>query len=406
MTSPRIAAKLAGFALAVALVSAVGAQSEDLARTENGTATIRSIRALPSEEGWAVEVISTGPLVPSLSWAENPPRLIIDLPHAHLSNLTSRLAFASSGIAAVRVGQFQTTVARIVVDLVHPVRYSWDAAGNRLTIRVRPAPSAPRVTPVASHTVIPASRRVVAGSQAAVLPLGRRGQLRVCPGTTVSVIPSQSGRALLLAMGTGGLEAHYALGAAADSVLTPDFRILPAGRGEFDYAISADRRGNTCVRALPGNRTPAIVSELLGSGSYQVKPSEQVVFRAGQLQRVASSAPGGCGCAAMPEPNEHRETKPTSLASGQQNLANPETAPLPPSRPNDLQIQVDSSFVFRGNDPGDAPLSAQPANQLAELLPARSLPPPAPLETVLPPPKPRHRGFLGKIKGFFSAMFG
>jgi AMIN domain len=145
MKSLPIEAKLAGFALAAALVSSATAQSKpaSLVRPDRASATIRSVRALASEDGWAIEVISTRPLVPSLSRAENPPRLIIDLPNAHLANIQSRLAFQSSGIAGVRISQFQITVARIVLDLAQPVRYSWDAAGNRLTIRVHPAETGP-----------------------------------------------------------------------------------------------------------------------------------------------------------------------------------------------------------------------------------------------------------------------
>jgi len=432
MKSSLIAAKLRGFALAAALAPSAVAQSKpaSLVKTDRADATIRSVRALASEDGWAVEVISTRPLVPSLSRAENPPRLIIDLPNARLGNIQNRLAFQSSGIAGVRISQFQTTVARIVLDLAQPVHYSWDAAGNRLTIRVHPAglppPSPPGgsaavepvVLPVASKelthsTVVVSSAALVAGSSvtatadATIVHLTRGGEVRVCPGTTVSVTPSQSGRSLLLAMSTGALEAHYSLGPSADSILTPDFRILLAGPGEFDYGVSTDLRGNTCVRALAGNRTPVTVSELLGDGSYQVKPNEQVVFRSGHLEPDAARAPASCGCppaieGVPPRPYE-RETEPAQLADRQRSSAE-ETAMLPPSKANDIQVQVDSTFVFRAKDPANGPPT--PSAQ-AELLPARSLPPPALEETVLSPARPGpHHGFLGKIRGFFSTVFG
>ena len=406
MKSLLLAAKLAGFSLTAILVSLATAQLKpDLpARPDQADAIIRSVRALDSEDGWAVEVISTRPLVPALSRAQNPPRLVIDLPNAHLSSSQRRLAFQSRAIAGVRLSQFQTSVARIVLDLTQPVRYSWDAAGNRLTVRVRPAEGAPRapattgvppVQPVAlkksgTEVRLLAGSSVTAGVNAETLRL-EGGEVRVCPRTTISVTPSQSGRSLLLAMSTGALETHYTLGAAADSILTPDFRLVLTGPGEFDYAISTDLRGNICIGALPGNGSPLVVSELLGDGSYRVKPDEQVIFHSGQLQMAVRGAPAACGCS---------RATPGVLQTSAPAIQAPESAMLMPSEANDIHVQVDSSLVFRADDPATNPT---PSEQ-ARLLPARSLPCPMLEETALPP-RPRH-GFLGRVKGFISAVFG
>jgi hypothetical protein len=358
----------------------------------------------------------------------------------------------------------------VVVDLVKPVGHTWDAAGNRLMVRLRSSdqvtakpPSVPAFTlgiqpvavplgPGSSGTVVLAGNRaaagssVTAGSETSVLRLQRGGEVLVCPGTTVSVTSAQSGNTLMLGMNTGALEAHYKLDASADSILTPDFRILLAGPGEFHYAVSADSRGNTCVRALPGNTASVIVSELLGEGNYQVKPTEQIVFHSGRLNLVDAAVPARCGCpppeipvmraSAAPAVSDAKQPSSMDLAQprdgvkpvtpaasgrpsnvtlpGEAAALPPETAPLPPSKPNDVHVQVEAPFVFRAADmPADDPPAPKPAPIPAaqSLLPVRDLPRPATFETeVLPPAQSQakqiHHGAFAKIKGFFSAIFG
>jgi hypothetical protein len=86
----------------------------------------------------------------------------------------------------------------------------------------------------------------------------------------------------------------------------------------------------------------------------------------------------------------------------------PETAALPPSKPNDVHVQVEAPFVFRADD---LPAAKPAPIREAELLQARNLPRPATFETeVLPPPQTQarsgHHGVFARIKGFFAAIFG
>jgi hypothetical protein len=473
---PRIGIELVGLLLAGLLAIPSRAQSSPqlLASTEphqNPVAIVRTVQVLAGPDGPAVEILSNHPLVPSISRLENPPRLAIDLPNARLASNRKKIEFHDDEISGVRVDQYQKAppITRVVVDLTKPSAYTWDAAGNRLVVRLHglenataKPPSVPSFTqgvqPAAvplgggsSGTVVLADSRVAtgssvtAGSDTAILRLGRGGEVRVCPGTTVSVTSSQSGHALMFGMSTGALEAHYNLDASADSILTPDFRILLPGPGEFDYAVSADSRGNTCIQALPGNTASAIVSELLGDGTYQVKPSEQIVFHSGRLNLVDSAIRASCGCpapavpvmrasaapavaetnmpAAMRLSQPGSEVKPpVTPASLQQRMApspsqvtlsvmSPETAPLPPSKPNDIHVQVEAPFVFRAEAPRaiDPPPPPAPV-AAAEFLPLSDRLHPALFQTAVLPPPPaqarQHHGFFGKMKSFFAAIFG
>jgi hypothetical protein len=434
-------------------------------------AIVRSVRVISDKDGPAVEIISNRPIVPTIEKLDSPPRIVIDLPNVNLAVRRKRIEFTSQEINTVRVDQYQNNppVARVVVDLLKPSSYTWDAAGNRLMVRLHRAeetaaqpPSVPAFTAGVQPAVVPVSpgRRgavvlagsrvpagssVTAGADTAILSLSRGGQVRVCPGTTVSVTTSRDRHELMLGMSTGALEVHYPLDASADSVLTPDFRILLAGPGEFHYAIRADSRGNTCVRALPENTASAIVSELMGDGTYQVKPTEQVVFRSGRLSLLDTTVPEDCGCPApavpimrasvpsgpvipaenlpatmrlarpdndvkpVPPPVSTSGLQPTSPPPSQVTLsvAAPETAPLPASEPNEVHVQVDAPLIYRATDPQLPPAATQEAESLSATYSRQS--PPLPT-TVLPPPaeaqpEHQHHGFFGKIKGFFAAIF-
>jgi hypothetical protein len=425
----------------------------------SAVALVNSVQIVHEHGVPALEILATHPIVPVIQTLDAPTRLVVDLPYARMGQVQKHILVKEEGIAAIRTEQFrrQPPVTRIVVDLSGPYGYTWDAAGNRLMIRLKPAGgdtnydinagkqtalpplAAPTLSPAAAPAIVPVSggpgtvvlagsrigagASVTAGSETAVLALSRGGEIRVCPGTTVSVTPSKSKHELMLGMSSGALEAHYALDAAADSVLTPDFRILLAGPGEFDYAISADSHGNTCVRALMGNTASAIVSELMGDRIYQVKPTEQAVFRSGRIDKVDADVPLECGCP-PPATNTLRANTPlpapesalsanATLGSASAPAENgssaamlshgSETDPVPPSQPGELHMQIDAPFVFSGRHRTAGP----PAALVQEVasLPLEDSSRQIRLETVVDPPRIKHP-LLHRLKRFFVAVFG
>lgn len=282
-------------------------------------------------------------------------------------------------------------------------------------------------------TQIQSGSSLTAGDAAAVLKLRRGGEVRVCPRTNVSVAASPNGRDLLWGMNSGAIEAHFTLSASADTVMTPDFRILLSGPGIFHFAISADMKGNTCVRALPQNSASLIVTELNGDGTYQVKPNVQLVFQNGRVADPSPLIPPDCGCPAPSAPPvmQAEEKKPeepkTTIGSAgvapdlpTQALpaAQLPTAPVSPPEANQTHLQMEAPFVYEAGNPDQelnyvaARLRLIQGSTLpgASVLGPPMVPKPEPERAAVAPPvepaKPKEKkGFFGKMGSFFSKIF-
>lgn len=266
---------------------------------------------------------------------------------------------------------------------------------------------------------------VTAGSEPAGVRLTRGGELRVCPQTSLG-INSGSSRDLMLSLSGGAIEANYSINASADNIVTPDFRIQLVGPGQFHVAVASDFRGNACVKTLAGNLASVMVSELMGNGSYQVKPGEQVYFRNGSVAGATSHSLVECGCPAGPAILQAAEsvTQPPAAASSQtaQAEATPPdsqpalASPLPATEPNDVHVQVDAPLVFSARELEPAADPAPDSYAIAELkplampavfadlvAPSVAAPPPAAAVPIAAKPKKR-KGFFGRLGSFFVAM--
>jgi hypothetical protein len=240
---------------------------------------------------------------------------------------------------------------------------------------------------------------------------------------------------MMLAIGAGAMETHITLDNSTDEVVTPDFRILLRGPGEFDYAIRADAQGNTCVRTLPGNTSSAIIYELMGNGRFEFQPKDQIVFHGGRLNpedTALHSASGDntilpvdCGCPPPPRPmllasnaaaeEAPAESDPPPAPSSSNGSASalPESRPSPEAdgggTPPKAGVQIAELPAAMRNQPhveAQAVLTFRPSPSVPTfpLSGRRALPP----ITALPPPPQepaRHKRFEG-VRNFFAKIFG
>ena len=283
----------------------------------------------------------------------------------------------------------------------------------------------------ASASVLPVNQgmSVVSGSElsAGVAParlrLYRGGQLRICPRSNLS-ITSGSPMGMMFAMGTGTLEVDYRLNPrVADLLITPDFSINLVGPGVFHAAIGVNKKGDTCVKPLPGNTAELSFSELLGSTIYKVKATESVVFQGGKLNARADLKEE-CGCPAVAATMRASATAPPEQPIAGAPVTNPVT-PLPAQKPGQVQVEIDTPFVFNAGARGGAkpysvakvkfstlpniyflPDKVNPVVQgqtqtVAAVQTSKDAS--GPEETK---EKKEKKGFFGKIGGFFHGLFG
>jgi len=245
--------------------------------------------------------------------------------------------------------------------------------------------------------------QITAGDGEALLNLERGGQLRICPKTTLSLSADASSKALVFGLNTGSMELNYSLASAADSLITPDFRLQLISPGNFHLAISVSPSGDTCLHSLPSNSTAVFVAEMMGSDSYQLSPGKSVMFRGGRVSG-ATEAPAKCGCAEigarLPAPG------PTSTIPAVPAAAT--GSALAASKAGEAHLEVDSSFAYHGNEAAPdlygiashLSLSTDNSKLALALLPQVSGPPP---KTEAPAKKP---GLLHRLGGLLGRLIG
>jgi len=282
---------------------------------------------------------------------------------------------------------------------------------------------------VGSGTSVLSGSSIEAGRQPATLKLERGGSLLVCEGTKLSINSSQNGREMMFSLNSGNLELNYPLGTEADTLLTPDLRLLLPGPGTVHVAVRVEPQGDTCVQSLSSNASAIVISESMGDATYQVKPDEAVLFRAGHLSEATRSRQN-CGCPTPPQV-EVAKAAPPALADPKMPLQNLPVLPAPaavlasapppapraeapadnsakPPEANEPHLAVEAPFIFHGDD-------AMPdMREMVVMLKLESAKKLQMEPTVLPPSakanetqvaKKQSHHFLSKVGAFFASIF-
>ncbi|HUS18856.1 MAG TPA: hypothetical protein VMZ25_04355 [Terriglobales bacterium] len=270
------------------------------------------------------------------------------------------------------------------------------------------------VTLGANSTTIMSGSQVTAGASPAVINLTRGGEVKVCSGGSITITASASGRETLFALNHGAIETRYRLSSSADTIVTPDFRLLLPGPGDFNFAIGMKASGDMCVKSLPGNSSAMIVNEVFGEGTHQVRPGEAVMFQKGSVQNSIALAPGEtCGCAGVAAkelgfPEQQSQQAAAAIAAGQIPLASAPLAGVSADK-NEVITKVDAPIVFRGEDlkpqPGEAPSATEPNRPAAGTSSRPAEPGVKTAENPAPTPKPVKKKWFQRLGSAIANIF-
>ncbi len=250
---------------------------------------------------------------------------------------------------------------------------------------------------------IAAEGTITSGNQTTRVILPYRGEMRVCAMSSIKLAADSSRTAgetpgLLMAMDQGAVEMSYAATANlknADTLLTPDFRILIGGPGAADIKVRLGRQGDTCVDNSGVNGPYVLVSSLFEGGAYRVQPGQRVMFQHGSLREVVDQEKEPCGCpTSEPSGNEFPLAQSMGLAPA------PKVAPAPAvNSETQSQAQNVPPLVYQSAEKTPvASIPAQPAaNPVVTATRTQAAKPPAPT---------KKRGFFGSVGHFFRRLFG
>jgi hypothetical protein len=261
----------------------------------------------------------------------------------------------------------------------------------------------------AGKAIIATTGSITSGTKATEVVLPRRGVLRVCASTTVTLatdnsVPAGETPGLMMSLDHGAVETSFASGHNADVLLTPDFRILIGAPGASDLKVRLGEHGDTCIdNPLVGTQAPyVVVSSVFDGGAYRVQPGQRVMFQHGSLSEVVDNEKEPCGC--PPEPRPGTNDFPLAQSAGIGPQAPPITTPAPasPGSKTTPPSAIDQPLVYQAQpSAAEEPAAAPPTTTEPPQQPAAAQPP-APAKPA-PQKKP---SFFRNLSNFFRKIFG
>lgn len=245
------------------------------------------------------------------------------------------------------------------------------------------------------RAVITANASIASNSQTTHVTLPYRGTLLVCAYTTVKLTADSSAPAgempgLLMAVEHGAVEMSFAAGRAnsknADTLLTPDFRILINGTGAADVKVRLGPKGDTCIDNSGADAPYVVVSSVFDGGAYRVQPGQRVMFQHGSLHEVVDQEKEPCGC---PPAESNGNEFPLAQSEGLAPLPKPAIAPETQGTAANVPV---APLVYKGADHAPQPVVEAPSTQTAA----------AGSEAAAK----KKAGFFTRVGRFFKRIFG
>jgi len=101
---------------------------------------VRNVSLARGKDGYNVEVLATGPVVPKVMKLTAPDRIVIDIPNS-VPAAKREIAVNNKEIKSIRMSRYSLNppATRVVVDLVNAHEYEVASAGSRLTVKLHNA---------------------------------------------------------------------------------------------------------------------------------------------------------------------------------------------------------------------------------------------------------------------------